>query len=176
MSWSRRVLLGAALAASAPLALALPGCGFRPLYGDRGADPGAVELAAVAVGPIADRLGQILRNDLTARLSPLGEPLQPRYRLKARLRQSSSSLAIQSDSSITRFDLRIDVSFTLIEIASGRALFQGKARAIGGYDAVQSDFATLTAEQDSARRTVREAADDIRTQLAVFFARRVAGE
>ena len=164
------------MAAFAPVALALGGCGFRPLYGSRGNAPGAVELAAVTVGPIADRLGQILRNDLTERLSPLGEPVDPRYRLKAQLRESSAALAIQSDSSITRFDLRINVSFALIDIASGRTLFRGQARAIGSYDAVASDFATLTAEQDSARRTVREAAEDIRTQLAAFFARRLVAE
>ena len=173
MWWSRRRLLGAALA---PAALALGGCGFRPLYGSRGNAPGAVELAAVAVGQISDRLGQILRNDLTERLSPLGGPVHPRYRLTVGLRESSAALAIQSDSSITRYDLRIDVSFTLIDIASGRTLFQGQARAIGSYDAVRSDFATLTAERDSARRTVREAAEDIRTQLAAFFARRLAAD
>ena len=173
MWWSRRRLLGAALA---PVALALGGCGFRPLYGDRGSAPGAVELARVAVDPIADRLGQILRNDLVALLSPLGEPAYPRYRLTARLRRSKGSLAIQLDSSITRFNLRIAVNFSLIDVASGETVFQSEARAIGSYDAVQSDFATLTAEQDSARRTVREAAEDRRAQLAAFFARRVAGD
>ena len=135
MWWSRRCLLGAALAALAPVTLALGGCGFRPLYGGRGRDPGAVALAAVAVEPISDRLGQILRNDLAERLSPLGEPINPRYRLKAELHESSGALAIQSDSSITRFDLRITVTFALIDIASGDTLFQGQARVIGGYDA-----------------------------------------
>ena len=174
MWWSRRRLLAVALAA--PLVLVLEGCGFRPLYGNRGSSPGAIELAAVAVGPISDRLGQILRNDLIEGLTPLGEPAHPRYRLSANLRQSKPSLAIQSDSSITRFDLRIEVSFELIDIASGAALFRGQAHAIGGYGSVQSDFATLTAEQDSARRTAREAAEDIRAQLAAFFARRQAAD
>lgn len=176
MWWSRRRLLGVAVASVAPVALALGGCGFRPLYGNRGSAPGAVELAAVAVDPIGDRLGQILRNDLVERLSPLGEPVYPRYRLRARLRQSRSSLAIQSDSSITRFNLRISVNFLLIDIASGETVFQSEARAIGSFDAVQSDFATLTAEQDAARRTVREAAEDVRAQLAAFFARRLTAD
>ncbi len=79
------------MAALLPVALALGGCGFRPLYGSRGNAPGAVELAAVTVGPIADRLGQILRNDLTERLSPLGESFEPRYRLDAKLSESSAN-------------------------------------------------------------------------------------
>lgn len=164
-------MLGGALVAGAA---ALSGCGFRPLYGRHGTDPAAVDLAAVRVDRISDRLGQILRNDLIERLTPLGEPADPRYRLSVRLREARTALAIQADSTITRFNLRIDVTFSLIDARSGKALYRGRTRAVGSYDAVRSDFATLTAEQDSARRTVREASEDIRGQLAAFFARRKA--
>ena len=63
----------------------------------------------------------------------------------------------------------------LTELQGGEVLFRGNAHAVGSYDAVRSDFATLTAEQDSARRTVREVAEDIRAQISAFFARRLAG-
>jgi LPS-assembly lipoprotein len=173
----RRVFLrrGAASLALLISNLGLAACGFRPLYGGRAGGTAATDLASVQISANNDRLGQILRNDLIERLSPLGEPRSPRYSLRATLSESSAALAIQQDTTITRYDQRIDVSFVLVDLATGQIVFQGGSRAIGGYDAVRSDFATLTAEQDAARRTVREVAEDIRAQLAAFFAGRQGG-
>jgi LPS-assembly lipoprotein len=164
-----------ALSSASALGLVLSGCGFRPLYGRRGSGPAALEMAAVEIGLVRDRLDQNLRNDLIERLTPFGEPAQPRYGLSIQTSQSNSALAIQSDSTITRFNVTVSAAFTLTERASGRILYRGNARAIGSYDAIRSDFATLTAEKDSARRTVREVSEDIRAQLAAFFARNLAG-
>lgn len=155
--------------------LGLTACGFRPLYGERAGGSAAAELAAVQIGVASDRLGQILRNDLIERLSPLGEPTSPRYSLQATLSESNAALAIQQDTAITRYDHRIDVSFLVLDLSTGVVVFRGQSRAIGGYDAVRSDFATLTAQQDAARRTVREVAEDVRSQLAAFFAGRSGG-
>ena len=169
---SRRRFLRLACASTAAGLLA--SCGFRPLYGRRGDDPAAVEMASIQIDLVSDRTDQNLRNDLIERLSPFGEPARPLYGLFIQTRQSSSALAIQSDSTITRYNLRIDALFVLTDRANGVVLFRGNARAVGSYDAVRSDFATLTAERDSARRTVREVAEDIRARLAAFFSRRLA--
>ena len=175
--WSRRRLLrhGATILALAVGGPALTACGFRPLYGARAGGTAAADLAAVEIGVVSDRLGQLLRNGLIAGMSPLGEPADPRFRLNLTLSQSSTALAIQQDTTITRYDQRIDVSFVLVELATGLASFRGRSLAIGGYDAVSSDFATFTAQQDSAKRTVREVAEDIWAQLAAYFAGRQAG-
>ncbi len=163
------------LAGLSTTAAVLSNCGFRPLYGRRGSSPAAVELAAIGIGYVSDRLSQNLRNDLIERLTPFGEPAQARYGLFIETSQSSGALAIQSDSTITRYNLTVNATFVLTDRAGGQRLYQGSARAVGSYDAVRSDFATLTAEQDSARRTVREVAEDIRSQLTAFFSRRLAG-
>ena len=168
----RRFLRLAGLSTTAVL---LANCGFRPLYGRRGSDPAAVELAAIGIGYVSDRLSQNLRNDLIERLSPFGEPAQARYGLFIHTSRASGALAIQSDSTITRYNLTVAATFVLTDRASGQTLYRGSARAVGSYDAVRSDFATLSAEQDSARRTVREVSEDIRGQLSAFFARRLAG-
>lgn len=153
----------------------LAACGFRPLYGRRGADPAAAEMAATGIAHVFNRLDQYLRNDLIERLTPFGEPAQPRYNLSIQVRQSSSAMAIQSNRTITRFNLFVHASFVLSERGTGETLYSGYARAVGSYDAVRSDFATLTAEKDSARRTVREVSEDIHAQLSAFFSRRLAG-
>ena len=162
------------LASASAAAFLLLSCGFRPLYGPPGSDSAAVELAAIEIGLVSQRLDQILRNDLIERLTPFGEPAQPRYDLVIQSRKSSSALAIQSNRTITRYNLVVNASFVLRDRVNGQPLFRGSAGAVGSYDAVRSDFATLTAEQDSARRTVREVAEDIRAQLGAFFDRRLA--
>lgn len=155
------------------LATGLAACGFQPLYGsrDRGG-PGAVEaLAQVAVDPIRDRLGQVLRNNLVDRLSTTGEPERPRYRLTVALAVGKEGLAITKDESITRFNLRINASFVLREVGSNAEVTRGTSRTIAAYNVVESQFATLSAEKDAEIRAARELSDDIRTRLAVFFTR-----
>lgn len=166
MWWSRR---SAALATVAALA----GCGFRPLY--RGHAPAAANLAAIAVDPIPERVGQLLRNALLDRLNPRGEPRRPRYRLAVTLRRTSTALAIQPDATTTRFNLRLDVRFTLTEAATGRTVYADHSRAIASFNQVRSDFATLAAEKDSDRRAAQAVSDEIATQLGVYFARREGG-
>ena len=167
----RQFLRAAGLFAVAGL---LGGCGFRPLYGPPGSKSAALELADISIRGVSDRLDQILRNELIQRLTPFGEPAQPRFDLFIKSAKASSALAIQSNSTITRYNLVINASFVLMERDSDQPIFRGSAGAVGSYDAVRSDFATLTAEQDSARRTVGEVAEEIRAQLGAFFSRRLA--
>ena len=102
----------------------------------------------------------------------VGEPRRPLYRLRVELARSKAPLAIQLDSTVTRFNLRLDATFTLIDAPTGQALYRDRARAIGSYNAVRSDFATLTAEQDTERRGARELSEEIRTLLSVYLSRR----
>jgi LPS-assembly lipoprotein len=126
-------------------------------------------LAAITVEPIEDRIGQILRNELIDRLTPQGEPQNPRYRLHVTISESRAALAIQPDTSITRYNLKLYVEFSLLDAETGNELYRGTTVAIGSYNAVQSDFATLVAEQDSTRRAARKAGEDIHTLLSVYF-------
>src|SRR5690606_9967568 len=89
-------LKGAALAA----ALLSAACGFKPLYGTDGAP--AAELAAIAVDPIPDRLGQQLRTHLEILLDPRGAGAPERYRLNIRLDVESDDVAIRRDETATR--------------------------------------------------------------------------
>ena len=90
------------------------------------------DLAAIRIDPVADRIGQTLRNDLIERLTPFGEPRYPRYRLSVQVQRSSQALAIQADTTITRYNLRIDVSFTLTDVETGapKAFVSGYSSAL----------------------------------------------
>lgn len=156
------------------LALALmlvAACGFRPLYGG-GAEAGAVQaLATIEIDRIPRRIGQILRNDLLDHLNPNGPPAHPAYRLKVNVVKTTSPLDIRTDATITRFNVSLEADFVLIDLESGETVYSATTRTVGSYDVIRSDFATLVAEDDTTRRVTREISVEIKTLLAVFFAR-----
>lgn len=100
-SSSRRALLGAAGL------LGLSGCGFRPLHGPiAGADGStsdlAAELAAVRVGPVYDRTGQLLRRNLQRRLEDSAPGTPARYELNVSYVPGVEVLGYRRDGTITR--------------------------------------------------------------------------
>lgn len=170
MSWYRTLALLVALSL-------LGSCGFRPLYGSR--DDGGVpaELATVDIDPIADRLGQQLRNHLFTLLNPRGRPTHPGYRLKVSLSESIQGLAVLKSSFATRANLRLTATFSLREIAgeSNEPVLSGTSTLLSSYNILNSEFATLMARKDARSRAVREIAGDIANRLAIFVKRRQAG-
>jgi len=158
------------------ICLGLAGCGFRPLYGEaaKGQTNTTSELARVEVGPIKDRIGQLVRNHLLDQLTPKGGKLAPHYRLKVELTTSQEGVALARDEAATRFNLQLRGRYALIELQNKREIFQGTARSIAVYNVVSADYSTLTAEADAKRRAAREISDEIKTRLAVFFSRRSA--
>jgi LPS-assembly lipoprotein len=169
MSWSeplprRRLLL---LAAALPLA----GCNLRPLHG--GARGAALnrDLAAVEVDPADRRLDQTMRNFLIEELNPAGVQLPPEYRLTVVLQRAKNALAIQLDDVATRFDLSLAATFELKAKADSRVLYRSAIRRVVSYNVRSEPFATLVAEQDAERRAAREVSRQIRTQLALYFAK-----
>jgi LPS-assembly lipoprotein len=156
------------------LLLPLSACGFNPLYGvDKTgfSDPQA-ELATIRVGNIPDRLGQQVRNQLVAYLTPKREGAQKHYALNIRLALSSEGTALAQDESATRYNLQLVAYFELVSLASNKKVFSGQARSIAVFNVITSEYATLIARQDAERRAARDVAEELRTRLAVFFSRR----
>jgi LPS-assembly lipoprotein len=149
--------------------LGLAACGFEPLYGEQ--DQGATTedlLSRITVRPIADRLGQLVRIELTNRLTPR-PALEPLYVVSVRLNESKQNLAVRRDASATRSNLIITVNFELTPAGGGDPLLSGVIRSSNGYDILTSDFATLAAQKDARRRAARDIGDAIVERLAVFL-------
>ncbi len=154
----------------------LGACGFRPLYGTDATRDAPGELATIKINPIADRLGQQLRNHLLDLLNPRGRPANPRYVLKVRLNQTTQRLAIEKDAFATRANLRLLAEFSLEDPDSRELVLSGKSLVVSSYNVLDSEFATLMAEKDAKARAAREIAHDIRTRLAAFFVRQRGGK
>jgi LPS-assembly lipoprotein len=153
-------------------ALVVAGCGFRPLYGGGRDSVAATELATIRIEPIADRIGQQLRNHLLDLLSPTGRAGVPRYVLRVELSGSTQGLAVAKTELATRANYRLVAQYRLLGPGGKPLIFQASNKVVSSYDILTSDFATLIAEKDAKARAVREIGKDIRTQLALFFVQR----
>jgi len=167
------------LAGLACLAATLTGCGFRPLYGTTQVDGAvAAEMAAIRIGPIGEdqerRVGQILRNELIDRLTAgIGEQPQ-RYVLQIELDQRTSALQIQTNDTVTRYNLVLVAKVHLFTSDRQVRIYETTARATGSYDVVESEYGTLVAEQETARDAARDLSNTIANLLALYFKRQGA--
>ena len=153
--------------AIAALCATLAGCGFHPMYGGNLAP----ELSSIYVEPIAERDGYELRNTLIDRLDSDGRPQGKKYRLKITLNESSQGIALQNDATITRYNNTLDARYVLTD-AKGDVLTQGVQSELSAYNVVNSPYATLTAQQDSAKRAAQDMAERIHLDLGVWFRKR----
>lgn len=146
----------------------LSSCGFRPLYlkGKQNPQP---ELAAIDIRPIIDRKGQILRNLLLDQLTPKGSPARPAYVLDVSIDFSIRNLGIRRNDRATRALLRVTATYSLRRKQDGAQLFNGASQADSGYDILDSDFATLVAEQDALQHSLEAVAQDIKLRLSFLF-------
>ena len=157
------------------------GC-FQPLYGDRGVAGGAGvrdRLAGVEVPPLAlpngspyQRVSIQMRNDLMFKLYGDAAGAPPTHRLMLRLGSSRTSLIVDPTSQLpTSENYGIDVTYGLIEIASGKQVLTGNTFARVTYDIPGSlqRFARARAYRDAEDRGANEVAENINTRLASFF-------
>lgn len=154
--------IGAGIAAS---------CGYSPVYGPRSTSQVAAALSGVRVGPIKDRTGQILRNNLLDRLNPKGQPTSPEYHLSVTVKESIRNLGIQRDETSTRSDLTLSASFQLVKLGINEPVMRGKSSSTNGFNRVNTHYATVVAARDARKRAASEIADDIANRLAAYLKR-----
>jgi LPS-assembly lipoprotein len=155
------------------LMLMLGGCGFQPIYGESDS-PEDVRLAlgSISVVEINSHVGFTLRNRLIDNFSAAGASASPVYSLAFIVRDYRQGLAVQSDSSVTRYNYRLNASFKLQDQRSGDVIFEGVSRAIAAYNVVESEFATVSARRNAEARAALVVGDDVSMRIASFFQNR----
>ena len=165
--WSRKQII-LVIAAFGLLA----GCGFKPMYGNRGhSNSVPTQFAQIDVKEIDGRTGHHLRNYLIDRLSARGGNYKKKYKLDVALSDRKDGLAIRSDESVTRFNYRLLGSVRLTGLDDHQILFETALRVTAAYNVVDSEFATLSAERDAEERAARDMSSEIITRLALYFQR-----
>ena len=158
------------LIAIAALACTLSACGFRPLYGRVGSDPAAQEIfASIYVEPIAqERVGYELRNDLIDLLRSANRPLGTAYRLTVDVTETREGTAVQTDSTITRYDIVFTAKYALTD-SNLKPVLSGTETTLESFDVAQSPYSSLTAQADAEKRAAQDIAEHIRIDLGVHF-------
>ncbi len=175
MWWSRRARQASPFLRATPAALlllALGACGFQPLYApsEPARDTPGDHLAAIRINPLEGRIGQQFHNLLRDRLNASGQPRDPSYALEIALRMSTRKLGIRKDETATRANLTMSARLKLRDLDSKAVLLAGRSVSVNSYDIFDAFYATKVAEDDAARRGLRQLADDIGLRLAVYFA------
>lgn len=145
------------------------GCGFKPLYGNKDGVSASSQLAAIRIKPIKDRIGQDLHNHLLDLFNPHGRPAHPKYYLEIQLKSGSSNVAVSKEALATRVNYQLSSFFRLVDSQTGKLIYKGSDQVVSGYNILSSNFATKTAEIDAQKRSVRQAAFNIQTQIASYF-------
>ena len=156
------------------LLLLLGGCGFHPLYASAqngAAGPAASGLAAISVGQIPDRTGQLLRLALEERFERSGLALAHLYDLNVTFSVSTEGIAIQTDTSNARVRIVGTATYQLIaQDPDRRTLTSGTARSMDGLNVFDQQPFAADLETEVVQRRVAEAvADEITQQLAIYF-------
>lgn len=169
MWWSRLLVL------LVVVALGPVGCGFRPMYGKASTDQagGVSELAAIRIMAIEDRIGQQMRNALVQRITAGGEPAAAKYTLTVSLSKTVEGLGHQKDAKATIGRYTLSAGYSLAD-SDGRVIHQGNGRSVVSYNYLGPRYASIAGERDAEERAISEVADDVRRQLATYFA--AAGE
>jgi LPS-assembly lipoprotein len=164
--WRRRTLL-------AGLGAVLGACNFRPLYlvQSTTAAPVQAELAAIEIQGLAGRLGFLVRNALLDELNPATAAVPPRYTLFVQLYSRADALGIQLDNTVTRYNLLLSAAFQLRSKERNDLLYASQVQRVASFNVSREPYADLIASQEAERRAAQEVATDIRTLLAVQFAR-----
>jgi LPS-assembly lipoprotein len=143
------------------------------MYGPqaREAAPVSSDLAAVQVGLIPDRSGQVLRNQLVRLLNPAAGIQPGRYTLSVALKETIDTFAVERSGFATTANIEVVATYTLMDDATGNPVLAGTSRAISGYNLLDNDFSTYVAAGDARTRAVDQIAFEIRNPLAAHFSK-----
>ncbi|MEM8591456.1 MAG: LPS assembly lipoprotein LptE [Pseudomonadota bacterium] len=139
--------------------LALPACGFTPVYGPAASLRGAVEIGTPDSG---DAFTLVRALELR-----LGTPENVRYRLAVDVKLTEEGSVITQTQEIDRFTLTGLASYTLTDL-NGDVLTNGEARAFTNYSASDLPMATRAARDDSLERLMVILSDQIVARLAAI--------
>ena len=152
-------------------ALLLQGCGYQPLYATR--DDGSSvtqELASVSVQPQSTRVGQLVRNEIVRSIRPAGTSAEDRYVLRLAATGNSQTLIDTADTVHRRLAYNLSADFQLIDMASQKPVFSGRAFSRVPYDRLNASFANVQARVNAEEQAAQQVGQEVRTRVAAFLA------
>ena len=165
--------------------MGLAACGFQPLYVQTGGeekrfydgdfDTSIVEeMSQIKIPSIADRFGQLLRNDLLDLLTPRGVPQNAKYRLDVVLNgRIVTHQAMRNDVTATNERIEYRVGYKLFQGAN--QLLKGNSIAFVSYDILQNPYSTTMAQKKAEKDAAKIIANDIALRIGAYFHTKMSG-
>lgn len=155
-SFNRRTLL------TLPLALpaVLTACGFTPAYGPAGPAQGLQ--GRIRAADPGDKNGFDFVTAIEARF---GRSKDPRYGLAYTITTQSVGVGFATDTTITRYNLKGRVDWSLTDTESDTRISGGTAENFTSWSATSATVAAVAAEQDAAKRLMVILADQITAEI-----------
>lgn len=157
-SFNRRTLL--------TLPLALAACGFTPAYGPKGPAQGLQ--GRIRAADPTDKNGFDFVTAIEARF---GRSKDPRYGLAYTITTEEVGVGYATDTTITRYNLKGRVDWTLTELDSATRIAGGTEANFTSWSATSATVAALSGEEDAAERLMVMLADQIAAQILAASAR-----
>jgi LPS-assembly lipoprotein len=156
--------------------MTLAGCGFQPVYMPTASGKAGVaqrDLATVFVRIIPERPGQLLRQALQKRLGD-DSGTASQYDLQVFFGIAGEGIAVENNSISTRVRLTANATYQLhAHDAAQTVLTTGSAHALDGVNVFDSQYFASDLETEAVQaRMAEEVAQQITTQLAVWFRKR----
>jgi LPS-assembly lipoprotein len=145
------------------------------MYGQGGGqgDPQvAASLAAVRVGLITERQGQLMRRRLEEGLAPKGRgAVRAQYDLRVGLTYGLEFQGFRRDGFPSRVRFNVTASWLLFDLgAPPQEITRGTQRAFDAYDIPENQFFSSDVARDTMeRQLVEQLAQQILEQLAIYF-------
>jgi LPS-assembly lipoprotein len=158
----KRVLLLAALGIS------LSGCGLHPLYSGGSSGTVASALTQIEVAPMEGKAGWLMSAALRDRLHASDTP---HYRLEIKLDDQIAGLGVRRDDSVSRERRTLRARYQLVDLSNGSVLLDATAGSDAGIDVVNSEYATIAAEDTALERLSGIVADQIVARVATYALR-----
>ena len=137
----------------------LSACGFKSLHQTVAAD----RQYTVDIAPIPERVGQLLRQQLQEDFT---ESVVADYRLAIELEEHIRYLAILDDATASYGRLEFVGYYTLTD-AEGKTVLNDFARSEAGYTIVDSEYASLKAEEDARLKALHTLGNKIQQRVLI---------
>ena len=151
------------LAATLP---SLASCGLHPLYANGSHGAVARAIGTVTLDPIEGKAGWLMGNALNDRLAAISGGSGPNYRLHVELSDQITGFGVRSGDTVTRERRTLRARYQLCDAATGTLVMDTTAGSDSGFDAAQSEYATIAAEDTALERLTEIVADQIVTNMA----------
>ena len=149
--------------------LLLSGCTFKPLYSSY---EGQVtdRLSSIKISQIEGRLGQIMRNALLQKLTPLGNPKNPRYILDISITFSDRDLGVAKDATATRTEVVLSVHYTLKNAKTGKILHEATETESSDYNMLTTSYySNIVSKTNAQEGTIELVSNLIKLGLSSYL-------